>query len=139
MKLRFFDLLAVLFGLTAASIEAAELRSPMLASQRAAVFKLSALDSATGKIKIGSAVLIAPGTLLTTCHVTREADSIQIHRGDARLPARPHFVDIEHDLCVLIAPDLRGSVPAEVAIPGELSIGDKVFAVGYPQIGRAHV
>ena len=139
MKLRFLDLLVVLFGLTAASIEAAELRSPMLAGQRAAVFKLSALDSATGKVKIGSAVLVAPGTLLTTCHVTREADSIQIHRGDARLPAKTHFVDIEHDLCVLLAPDLRGSVPAEVAISGELSIGDEVFAVGYPRSGNLAV
>jgi serine protease Do len=135
MKLRFLDLFAVLLGLAAASIEASELASPAPADLGAVVFKLSALG-ATGKVKVGSAVLIAPGKLLTTCHVTREAESIQVHRGDARLTAKPDFVDIEHDLCVLSAPDLVESAPAEVATPGDLKVGDEVFAVGYPRGGK---
>ncbi|HEV8646616.1 MAG TPA: serine protease [Burkholderiales bacterium] len=129
------DLFAVLFGLAAASIEASELVSLAPADLGAAVFKLSALDG-TGKVKVGSAVLIAPGKLLTTCHVARDAESLQVHRGDARLTAKPDFVDIEHDLCVLSAPDLLESVPAEIAIPGDLKVGDEVLAVGYPRGGK---
>jgi S1-C subfamily serine protease len=135
MNLRFPGLFAVLFGLAAASVEASEWASPAPPDLGAAVFKLSALD-ANGKVKGGSAVLIAPGKLLTTCHVTREAESIQVHRGDARLTAKPDVVDIEHDLCVLSAPDLLESVPAEIAMRGDLKVGDEVLAVGYPRGGN---
>jgi len=135
MKLRFLGLIAVLFGLAAAGIEASELASPAPADLGAAVFKLSAV-SGTGKVKGGSAVLIAPGKLLTACHVTREAESIQVTRGDARMTAKPDIVDIEHDLCVLSAPDLLESVPVKIAMPGDLKIGDQVLAVGYPRGGK---
>ena len=135
MKLRYLDLFAVLFGLAVASIEASELASTAPADLGAAVFKLSALDG-TGKVTGGSAVLVAPGKLLTTCHVIREAELIQVHRGDAKLTAKPDFVDIEHDLCVLSAPDLLDSVPAEFAMPGDLNVGDEVLAVGYPRGGK---
>ena len=135
MKLRFVGLFAVFFGLAAANVEASEMAAPAPADLGAAVFKLSAVG-ATGKVKGGSAVLVAPGKLLTTCHVTRDAELIQVHRGDAKLPAKPDVVDIEHDLCVLSAPDLPDSVPVEVAMQGDLKIGDGVVAVGYPRSGK---
>lgn len=135
MKVRFPGLIVVLFGLAAASVEASELASSAPADLGASVFKLSARDG-TGRVKFGSAVLIAPGELLTTCHVARDAGSIQVHRGDARLTAKPEFMDIEHDLCVLSAPDLLESVPVEVAMPGDLKVGDEVLAVGYPRGGK---
>ena len=138
MKLRYPGLFLMLFGLAAANIDAAELASRASADLGAAVFKLSARDG-TGKVKVGSAVLIAPGKLLTTCHVTRDAESIQVHRGDARLAAKPAFVDIEHDLCVLSAPDLLKSAPAEIAMPGDLKVGDEVLAVGYRKGGQLRI
>lgn len=138
MKLRLLGLFAVLFGFAAASIEASELASSAPADLGAAVFRLSARDG-TGKAKVGSAVVVAPGKLLTACHVIREAESIQVHRGDARLTAKPEFVDIEHDLCLLSAPDLLESVPAEIAMPGDLKLGDEVLAVGYPRGGKLAV
>jgi len=138
MKMRFAGLIVMLFGLVAANAEASETALPALADPGAAVFKLSARDG-TGKVKFGSAVLIAPGRLLTACHVARGAESIQVHRGAARLTAKPDFMDIEHDLCVLSAPDLLVAVPVEVATPGELKIGDEVLAVGYPRGGKLSV
>ena len=134
MKPRFLDLLVVLFGLAAASIEASELASSP-GDLGAAVFKLRVLEG-MGKLKNGSAVLIAPGKLLTTCHVTRDAEIIYVQRGDARFTAKPAFVNIEHDLCVLSVPDLMESVPAELAMPGDLKIGDEVLAVGYSRGGK---
>ena len=138
MKMRFPGLIAVLFGLAAASAEASEMASPAPADTGAAVFKLSARDG-TGRMKFGSAVLIGPGRLLTACHIVRDAESIQVHRGAARLTAKPDFVDIEHDLCVLSAPDLLAAVTAEIATPGELKVGDEVLAVGYPRGGKLAV
>ena len=138
MKMRLASLIAVLFGLAAANAEASETALPALADPGAAVFKLSARDG-TGKVKFGSAVLIAPGRLLTACHVARGAELIQVHRGAAKLTVKPAFMDIEHDLCVLSAPDLLASVTAEVATPGELKIGDEVVAVGYPRGGKLAV
>jgi hypothetical protein len=138
MKMRLAGLIAVLFGLAAANADTSETALPALADPGAAVFKLSARDG-TGKVKFGSAVLIAPGRLLTACHVVRDAESIQVHRGAARLTAKPGFVDIEHDLCVISAPDLLVAVPVEVATPGELKVGDEVLAVGYPRGGKLSV
>ena len=135
MKPCLLNLFTVLFGFAAASIEASELAPLVPADFGTAVFKLRALDG-TGKVKNGSAVLIAPGKLLTTCHVTRDAGSIQVYRGDARLRAKPGFIDIEHDLCVLSAPDLLEAVPAEIAMPANLKVGDEVFAVGYSRSGK---
>ena len=137
MKLSYRGLFLTLFGLVAASIEASELPSSPT-DLGAAVFKLRALDK-TGKVNNGSAVLIGPGKLLTTCHVTRNAESIQVYRGHAKMTAKSAFVDIEHDLCVLSAPDLLAAVTAEVATPGELKVGDEVLAVGYPRGGKLAV
>ena len=50
MKLRFLDLIVVLFGLAAASVEASELASPAPADLGAAVFKLRVLEG-TGRVK----------------------------------------------------------------------------------------
>jgi serine protease Do len=133
MRLSHRGLFLALFGLVAATIEASELASSP-ADLGAAVFKLRALDR-TGKVKNGSAVLIAPGKLLTACHVTRDAESIHLYRGHAKVTAKSAFVDIEHDLCVLSAPDLLEGVPAEIAMPGNLRVGDEVFAVGYSRGG----
>jgi serine protease Do len=134
MKPSYRGLFLALFGLAAASIDASELASSPT-DLGASVFKLKALHG-TGKVNSGSAVLIAPGKLLTTCHVTRGAESIQVYRGHAKMTAKSAFVDIEHDLCVLSVPDLLKSVPAEIAVPRDLKVGDEVLAVGYTKAGR---
>ena len=107
-------LIAMFLGLSAASVDASELVPPGIAESSAAVFKLSARNQ-TGRVKFGSAVLVAPGRLLTTCHVARDAESIQVHRGATKLTAILAFMDIEHDLCVLSAPELMEQTPVEVA------------------------
>ncbi|HWH46840.1 MAG TPA: serine protease [Burkholderiales bacterium] len=135
MKMHLHGLIAMFLGLSAASVDASELVPPGIAESSAAVFKLSARNQ-TGRVKFGSAVLVAPGRLLTTCHVARDAESIQVHRGATTLTAIPAFMDIEHDLCVLSAPELMEQTPVEVATAGELRVGDEVFAVGYPKGGR---
>ena len=89
-----------------------------------------------GRYEEASAVLVAARKLITTCHVTRSARSIEVIRDGRVWPARPSFTDIEHDLCVLSVPDLAGAIPADFAPAERPKLGDPVFAVGYPRGGE---
>jgi hypothetical protein len=84
-------------------------------------------------------VLVAPGKLVTTCHVTRAAQSIRLDRGDETFSAQAAFSDIPHDLCVLAAPGLTSAVPVVLGLPDELKVGDAVIAVGYRHGGKLTV
>jgi len=100
----------------------------------ASVYKLRVKRD--GYMADGSAVLVAPGRLLTACHVTRNAQSIKVGLGETQLLAYPAMADIEHDLCVLDVPELAAAVPAIIAAPEDLRLGEPVMAVGYPRGGK---
>ena len=104
----------------------------------AAVYKIRALR-ASGHVADGSAVLIAPGRLLTACHVTRRAESIKVGREDLKWTAYPVMTDIEHDLCVLAVPGLSAATPAAIGPTEQLRLSDPVIAVGYPRGGKLDV
>jgi hypothetical protein len=126
-------------ALSAVSLAVAEpLAPPTLSEPFAAVFKVRAVE-ASGRINRGSAVLIAPGKLATTCHVTRAAQSIQLSQADMTWSARSYFADIRHDLCILSAPELVRFAPAVIGLPNGLKAGDKVIAAGYPVGGKLAV
>lgn len=103
----------------------------------AAVYKIRVIGG--GHVTDGSAVLVAPGRLLTACHVTRRAESIQAGREDLRWPAHPVASDIEHDLCVLAIPELPAATSAVIGSAEHLQIGDPVIAAGYPRGGKLDV
>jgi serine protease Do len=82
-----------------------------------------------GGTSLGSAVIVAPGSLVTSCHVTRDATRIAVLHPSGELPAKPGASDERHDLCILAVPPLRG--PIAVRIPSsDLKIGEAVHAVG---------
>jgi hypothetical protein len=130
---------ALLLGLTSLKAGASESRRPDAdaAALAKTVFKLRAVD-ATGKASNGSAVLVAPGKLITACHVTRRAQRIEVVQNQARWPASPHLSDIERDLCILSAPDVAGVV-AVLRQGDRPEVGQPVFAVGYPWGGAMTV
>jgi serine protease Do len=99
-----------------------------------AVYKIRAIRD--GHVADGSAVLIAPGRLLTTCHVTRGAESITVGRKDSKWPAYPVTIDIEHDLCVLSAPALSAAKPASIGQTETLRVYAPVTAAGYRRGGK---
>jgi serine protease Do len=85
---------------------------------------------AQGGFSLGSAVVVAPGELVTNCHVTRDATLLQVLYIGQRWTVKSQVVDIPHDLCLLRVPGL----PAQaVALHDSLSLkpGHPVFAVGY--------
>jgi hypothetical protein len=81
---------------------------------------------------MGSAVVIAPGKLVTSCHTTREALRISILHRQGELTARPGAGDMRHDLCLLSVPELRGPVAERLGSSG-LQIGQAVVAVGFAE------
>jgi serine protease Do len=98
------------------------------------VFKVLA-ENPNGTINIGSAVLVAPGKLVTNCHVTRAASRIDVIRGTMKCRVKFQSRDIQHDVCILSAPGVVGEVPG-FAQANELKTGETVHAVGYPGGGK---
>ena len=87
-------------------------------------------ENPNGTINIGSAVLVAPGKLVTNCHVTRAASRIGVIRGTMKWGVESQSRDIQHDVCILSAPSVVGEVPG-FAKANELKAGKTVHAVGY--------
>src|SRR5262245_53652342 len=54
-----------------------------------------------GAAAIGNAVVIAPGRLMTNCHVVSRAKSLQVSKDNASFDATIEFSDTQRDLCQL--------------------------------------
>jgi len=100
----------------------------------AAVYKIRVKRD--GHVADGSAVLVAPGRLLTACHVIRSAQSIRVGLEETQWQAYPTMAAIKHDLCTLDVPELASATPAAIGETERLELGDPVIAVGYPRGGR---
>jgi len=100
----------------------------------AAVYKIRVKRD--GQVADGSAVLVAPGRLLTACHVIRSAQSIKAGRAETQWEAFPAKADIKHDMCILEVPELAAAAPAVIGQTETLELGDRVIAVGYPRGGK---
>lgn len=94
----------------------------------ATVVKIEA-HNPDGSTSIGSAVMVAPGKLVTSCHVTRNASRIQVIKSGLRWDAQKQQGDVAHDLCLLYVPS--ASAPVAQLGSGKLKVGQQVYAVGY--------
>jgi hypothetical protein len=79
---------------------------------------------------MGTGVIVAPGRVVTSCHVTGPAPLIRVLYSGLRLTVRKQRHDIHNDLCMLEVPELEG-VPAEVGSSSTLHVGDRVIAMGF--------
>ncbi|MDQ3260154.1 MAG: trypsin-like peptidase domain-containing protein [Pseudomonadota bacterium] len=86
----------------------------------------------------GSAVVVAPGKVVSNCHVTRDAMAINVIAWSSKWKVKEQIKDIDHDLCLLILHSEIGKV-AEFADASEIKIGQTVAAAGYPSGGRLEV
>jgi len=96
---------------------------------RATVYKIG-VSRATGAHAVGSAVLIAPGKLITNCHTARDAEHIALIHPEGEIPASLDRADFFHDLCVLSTRAFNGRPVTRVS-SAELAVGQPVVAVGY--------
>ena len=87
--------------------------------------------AADGSQSYGSGVVIANDLLATTCHVTRDATTIEVTHGAKRWVASVESGSLTHDLCLISVPKL--DLPA-VAIRASESLrpGERVIAAGFP-------
>jgi serine protease Do len=96
---------------------------------RLSVVKIVALRQ--GAVTFGSAVVVAPGKVITNCHVVRNASEIKLISVGQTWPGRLAAHDVDRDLCMVVAPDLDRPT-ARFGSTQELRLEQQVFAAGYP-------
>jgi S1-C subfamily serine protease len=88
-------------------------------------------------ISQGSAVLVAPGRLVTNCHVVEKGSAIFVSRREDRVTGRARIVNRnpQADLCELDLLQMKPAFdkPVEIAPKDALRIGDPVYAIGSPR------
>lgn len=95
------------------------------------VVTVHALDEKSQAEGLGSGVVIAPGLIVTNCHVVQEAGKLEIEAAQKKWEARWIRRDAGRDLCLLSVAGL--TVPAAgLRSVGTLAVGEPVFAVGNP-------
>ena len=77
-------------------------------------------------------VLTADGQILTNAHVVAGATKVRVRLEGERnpRPAKILATDPGHDLA-LLAVDVDGLIPATLAQPANIRVGDEVIAIGY--------
>ncbi len=122
-------LVGAVLGMASTATAWAEIDRAALIGLAPSVLKVEAVDAA-GRFQLGSGVIVAPGKIVTNCHVTRNAKRVQIVKGGARWAASLQAADMKRDLCVLQVPSIEGQ-PVPIARASSLKMGQSVLAIGY--------
>ena len=96
------------------------------------VWLVKTFDADGLALSVGSAVVIAPDTLLTNCHVLAKAKRVSVRQDKASYDAKLQYADVERDLCQLTVAGLAApAVP--VGDSDKMAVGQHVFALGNPK------
>jgi outer membrane biosynthesis protein TonB len=92
-------------------------------------------SSAPDDISFGSGVIVAPGQIVTNCHVVEGADVIYLLRATVKTLGIVRYADPDRDLCQISAANIKGFEHAVSYMPrtDALRVGQKVYAIGAPQ------
>jgi len=96
-----------------------------------AVMAVQAYDANNIVVGTGSAVLVQPERLLTTCHVLARASRIEIRQDEAAYGADLLHIDLERDLCEIRAKHLHAK-PVQIGDSDTVRVGKKVYTLGAP-------
>jgi S1-C subfamily serine protease len=121
---------------TAAASEAAPTLTPaeLFARVAPSVWRVQTLDADGLLLGQGSAVVVAPGQLVTNCHVLSKARRVQVRRDgqDKAVAARLVRWDVQRDLCQLEATGVDApAVPLGIAALA--AVGQPAYAIGHPK------
>jgi serine protease Do len=95
------------------------------------VFVVYASDIRSNYFRIGSGVVVAPGKVVTNCHVLAKMTLVFVKRGNIMYGATLEFADPQRDLCQLDVKELKA--PAVVIRDSStLRVGERVYALGAP-------
>jgi serine protease Do len=86
-------------------------------------------------LSFGSGVVIAPGEIITNCHVVRDGVPLVVKKDGRSSPAYLHFSDKARDLCQLQASQAASFTRPVRAIMAmsDLRVGQRVYAIGAPR------
>lgn len=122
-------LIVLVLWVLAAMPARADIDRAALFGLSASVLKIEALR-VQGGFSLGSGVVVAPNTIVTNCHVTRDALKINVLRGGVRWLVDSQLSDVAHDLCLLRVPGLQASA-VTLGRADRLQPGQPVIALGY--------
>jgi serine protease Do len=119
-------------GLALAAGAAAALEPEALFSKvSGSVWAVRTFDAQERPLRAGSAVVIAPGRLVTNCHVLAKASSFVIKQDNVTYGATLELPDPVRDLCQIKVANF--TVPPVVLAPaGSARVGQRVYAIGNP-------
>jgi tetratricopeptide (TPR) repeat protein len=117
--------LALAWALTAG----AEIDYPAFLKLTRSLMKVEAFNP-DGSVSIGTGVVVGRGMIVTSCHVTQHARSIELVKGSMRNSVQAQQGDIERDLCLLYSPHAEDE-PIAPRSWDTLRLGQRVYAVGY--------
>jgi TonB family protein len=86
-------------------------------------------------MNFGSGVVVAPGEIITNCHVVRDGALFHVKKEGHSAPAYLHFSDKARDLCQLQAAQATSFTRPVRAIMAmsDLRVGQRVYAIGAPR------
>ncbi|MDX2217450.1 MAG: trypsin-like peptidase domain-containing protein [Burkholderiales bacterium] len=96
------------------------------------VAKVIVSDFNGNPVSTGSGVVVAPGILITNCHVVKDGRQIQVKFPKETFSATVQSRNEERDLCQLYAGNITAR-PVPVSSANTLKVGQKVYAIGSPQ------
>src|SRR5262245_19894479 len=124
----------VILASTALRVEALEPQEVFLRASPSVV-TVNTLDAMGQVVGFGSGVVIAPGEVITNCHVVTEGMKFRVKKERHTAPAYVRLYADKRHLCQLHAPQaasfthpLRG-----IAATDDLQVGQRVYAIGAPQ------
>jgi serine protease Do len=109
--------------------DAAAMDRPDAMRLSVSLVKVEALD-ADGRIWLGTGVYVSADHVVTSCHVTRRAESIKVQYQGRRAQVTAQSADTEHDLCILLVPGLTAQA-VKLGAAGALGVGATVWALGF--------
>lgn len=96
------------------------------------VWAVRTFDAQERPLRAGSAVVIAPGRLVTNCHVLAKAGSFVVKQDNVTYGATLEFPDPARDLCQIKVANFAAP-PVVLAPAGSARVGQRVYAIGNPR------
>lgn len=96
------------------------------------VWSVRTFDAQERPLRTGSAVVVAPGRLVTACHVLAQASSFVIRQDNIAYGATLEYPDPKRDLCQIRVANFTVP-PVPIAPPGAARVGQRVYAIGNPR------
>lgn len=95
------------------------------------VWHVVSYDAAGKALAQGSAVVIAPETLLTNCHVLAQAKSFTIRQDNLIVGAKLQYIDVERDMCQIVARNLKAPA-VRMGDSDKVVVGQRIYTLGNP-------